>query len=87
MIAQLLDPARLASGAIAETHMRTLDNAANLDQATVDDLLATYGGSTLGRQELEGELIFDLSGTLVNAEMIERGRMDPSDFVDDESLH
>ena len=65
LIAQLLDPARLASGAIAETHMRTLDNAANLDQATVDDLLATYGGSTLGRQELEGEFIEALEGEIL----------------------
>ena len=60
LVAQLL-----ASPNVVETHMRTIDNAANLDPAALEDLLATYGGSTLGRQELEGEFIEAMEGEVL----------------------
>lgn len=56
----------LAAPGVEVTHMRTVDNAENLDQATLDYLLAEYGGTTLGRQELEGEFIAALEGSLLS---------------------
>lgn len=43
---------------------RTVDNAANLAPAALAHLEATYGGTRLGRQELEGELLEDVEGAL-----------------------
>lgn len=60
LIKQLLE-----SSNVVETHMRTIDNAANLDPAALADLMETYGGSTLGRQELEGEYIEALEGAVL----------------------
>lgn len=48
----------------------TLDNAMNLAKRSVDLLFKRYGGTRLGRQELEGELLMDLPGALWTAEMI-----------------
>lgn len=55
----------LASEHVVETHMRTLDNIENLSEAAVDELRAQYEGSTLGRQELEGEFIEALDGEIL----------------------
>ena len=60
LVAQLLSASN-----VVETHMRTIDNAANLDPLALADLLETYGGSTLGRQELEGEFIEALEGEVL----------------------
>ena len=60
LIAQLL-----SSKNVVETHMRTIDNSANLLPSALADLLEAYGGSTLGRQELEGEYIEALEGAIL----------------------
>ena len=39
-------------------------------------MMATYGGTRLGRQELDGELIADVEGSLWPRELIERSRCD-----------
>jgi phage terminase large subunit-like protein len=46
------------------TRGRTLDNEANLAPAIVEELYAKYGGTRLGRQELDGELLEDVEGAL-----------------------
>lgn len=46
------------------TRGRTLDNADNLAQSTVNYLYDRYGGTRLGRQELEGEILEDIPGAL-----------------------
>ena len=56
----------LAAEHVAETHMRTSDNIENLSRRRVDELYGQYGGSTLGRQELEGEFIEALEGSILN---------------------
>lgn len=56
----------LASPHVVETHMRTIDNVENLDRQTVEELYAQYAGSTLGRQELEGEYIEALEGSILS---------------------
>jgi len=55
--------------------MRTLDNASNLDAATVQYYLDTYGGTTLGRQELDAEIIWDAEGALWTRELLEKTRV------------
>ena len=57
---------------------RTSDNV-NLDEKFVDVMTATYGGTRLGRQELEGELIEDVEGSLWPRELIDRARADRPD--------
>ncbi len=60
LIAQLL-----VAQNVVHSVMRTTDNADNLDKATVDYLLGEYGGTTLGRQELDGEYIEALEGAIL----------------------
>lgn len=64
-----------ASAVDGDDHRRTDDNV-NLDQQFVDIMLATYGGTRIGRQELGGELIEDAEGALWTREMIEKCRAD-----------
>lgn len=46
------------------TRGSTLDNTANLASNTVKQLYDRYGGTRLGRQELEGEILGDIPGAL-----------------------
>jgi phage terminase large subunit-like protein len=55
------------------TSGRTSDNI-NLDEKVIDVLTATYGGTRIGKQELDGELLQDAEGTLWPREVIERSR-------------
>jgi len=55
------------------TRGRTSDNL-SLDEKTVEVLTATYGGSRIGAQELDGEILEDVEGALWTREMIERSR-------------
>jgi phage terminase large subunit-like protein len=66
----------------ALTRSRTKDNSANLDPATLEYLDARYGGTTLGRQELDAELLEDLEGALWTRGMIEASRVakEPDEF-------
>ena len=50
---------------------RTLDNAANLAPDALRALVARYGGTRLGRQELEAELLDDVPGALWNRAMLD----------------
>lgn len=53
---------------------RTSDNI-NLDEKTIEILTATYGGTRIGRQELDGELLKDVEGALWTWAMIEKARV------------
>ena len=50
------------------------DENINLDERYVEVMTATYGGTRLGRQELDGELIADVEGSLWPRELIEGSR-------------
>jgi phage terminase large subunit-like protein len=63
--------ALMADDAVHKSLLKTSDNAANLDPRLLAELYATYGGTTLGRQELEGEIIDDVPGALWSREMIQ----------------
>ena len=56
------------------TRGKTSDNI-NIDQKVIDMLTATYGGTRIGMQELEGELLTDIEGALWTREVIERSRV------------
>lgn len=66
----------LADPAVQVTRGATWDNAANLPQSFLDAMTATYGGTRLGRQELEGEMVEAVEGALWSPELIERNRVD-----------
>ena len=56
------------------TRGRTRDNI-NLDERTVEVLTATYGGTRIGAQELDGELLTNAEGSLWPRQVIERCRV------------
>jgi len=60
------------------TNGSTLDNADNLAKNTVKQLYERYGGTRLGRQELEGEILGDIPGALWNRENIDSNRLKES---------
>jgi predicted phage terminase large subunit-like protein len=55
--------------------LKTLDNAENLSDDFVREVVARNRGTRLERQELEGELIEDVEGALWNRDLIDRGRV------------
>jgi phage terminase large subunit-like protein len=52
------------------------DNAANLADEFVKGIVNKYGGTRLGRQEIEGELLLDTPGALWTFDMIDEARVD-----------
>ncbi len=74
---QALLKAILADPSTVTTRSRTFDNAANLDPSTLDYLRAKFGGTTLGRQELDAELLDDVDGALWTRDLLEASRVQP----------
>lgn len=66
----------LADPQVAVTRGATWDNSANLPRSFLDAMTATYGGTRLGRQELEGEMVEAVEGALWSPELIERNRVE-----------
>jgi len=56
------------------TRGSTMDNAGNLSGTYLDTIMGVYEGTSLARQELYGEMLTDLEGTLWTMEMIEKSR-------------
>ncbi len=54
----------------------TFDNAINLSEDAVEELRQTYEGTALGRQELYGELLDDVTGALFSYLSIHENRVD-----------
>jgi phage terminase large subunit-like protein len=59
--------------ATVTTSGRTSDNI-NLDDKFVEIMNATYGGTRIGAQELDGELLLDMDGALWPRELLARSR-------------
>ena len=68
--------AGVEDGSVVVTRGRTRDNRAHLADGFVDAMEAAHGGTRLGRQELEGELIEDVADALWSRAMIEERRVD-----------
>ena len=64
----------ISDAATVVTRSRTDDNRANLASSFIDEVKAKYGGTNLGRQELDGELIADDPDALWRRDVIERLR-------------
>jgi phage terminase large subunit-like protein len=68
---------------VVVTRGRTADNAAHLAPAFLDAVTRDYGGTRLGRQELDGELIEELDGALWTRAIIEACRVAAGDACGD----
>jgi phage terminase large subunit-like protein len=66
--------ALLAEPGVVVTRGRMHDNAANLPVHFIDHLQRRFGGSAVGRQELDGEIVDDIDGALWTRGLIERQR-------------
>jgi phage terminase large subunit-like protein len=64
----------VSQAGVAKTRGRTRDNEVHLAGAFLADVTRDYGGTRLGRQELDGELIEDVEGSLWPRDLIERCR-------------
>jgi len=62
----------------AISRARTADNASNLAPAFLEEMQRRYAGSQLGRQELDGEFIENLSGALWQPHWIDQARVNVS---------
>ncbi|MEF2073823.1 DNA-packaging protein [Consotaella aegiceratis] len=65
----------MAEAGTAVTQMTTAENAANLASGFLDAMTARYGGSRLGRQELDGQLIEEREDALFDRATIDRLRV------------
>ena len=68
------------------TRGSTLDNKDNLAASTVQALYDRYGGTRLGRQELEGEILGDIPGALWSHTVIDEGRISEEEAPDMERI-
>ena len=71
----------LADPTTATTRGTTYDNRANLAPAFVEQIVARYEGTRLGRQELAGELLEDVEGALWTLARIDAARVPPDHAV------
>lgn len=80
---------------VAKSRGKTDDNAANLPAVTRREFHKRYGGTRLGRQELDGELLLDIPGALWKREwlsahrvpFLEPGLRMPSTFDEENYLY
>lgn len=70
---RLLERIRSDAWTVA-TGGRTNDNL-SLPKSFVEVMMATYGGTRIGRQELEGELMAEAEGSLFPRALLEKARM------------
>ncbi len=68
-----------------ETRGRTSDNL-NLSKHFIEVMLATYGGTRVGRQEMEGEMMREAEGSLWPRDLIERCRVEPVSAHEGEAI-
>lgn len=59
---------------IVVTRGRTMDNQANLAPEFIEEIHKEFGGTRLGMQELEGELLDDVPGALWSGDLIAAAR-------------
>lgn len=67
------------SGEVVLTRGSMMENAANLNPAVVDMLRRRYEGTTLGRQELDGEQLDEVEGALITGALINATRVTVAD--------
>lgn len=83
ILVKLIDDFLGKGGSIAGGHAGTLrltrgatrENVANLSREWLDEIEEEFGGTTLGRQELDGELLRSVPGALITMDIIEQTRL------------
>lgn len=65
----------LARSSTVQTHAPTAANAAWLADGFMEEVMARYGGTRLGRQELEGIMLGDAEGALWQSEALARSQV------------
>lgn len=65
----------IADEATVTTRARTTDNAANLAPSFLAGILKRYGGTALGRQEIDGEIVEDRGGGLWRKSWLDQHRI------------
>ena len=65
----------MADPTTATTRGSTMDNAGNLAKSFMDQMLAKYAGTRLGRQELDAEILDDVPGALWTRAMLDAARV------------
>jgi len=66
----------MAEPGVVISKATTKDNEKNLSPAFIRSIYEIYGGTRLGRQELNGEILEDLEGALWSRALIERSLVD-----------
>lgn len=67
----------MAQEGVVVTRGRTVDNRAALPPAFLDAMARDYGGTRLGRQELEGDYLAEVDGALWTRDLLDRCRVGP----------
>lgn len=67
-------------GSVSLVRGSTFDNASNLSAMTLEEMRKRYEGTTIGRQELYGELIENMDGALFKFSDIERHRIEKKEL-------
>lgn len=70
----------VADSTVHVTKGRTFDNSDNLAAPFLKQVEETYGGTRIGRQELEGEILDDIPGALWNRDCLDRTRLSRADM-------
>jgi phage terminase large subunit-like protein len=81
MVVELLNGAHNDPGAYTVVRGSTRANR-HLAQTYLDVVTGMYEGTSLARQELEGELLGDLAGALLTSDVLDAGRLDPKESFD-----
>jgi phage terminase large subunit-like protein len=74
LLYKLIEESRTDKGNVVITKGSTMDNAGNLSSSYLDTITGVYEGTALARQELYGEMLEDLEGSMWNEEMVEEAR-------------
>jgi phage terminase large subunit-like protein len=80
LIKELAKRASLDASDVRLVRGKTSENRPNLSQAFVDEIIARYQGTRLGRQELDAEILEDTPGALWNRARLDLLRIDPKDL-------
>ncbi len=65
----------LAQQGVVITRGTTFDNQANLPKVFLEEIIAAFDGTRLGRQELYAEMLEEVTGALWTRQMIEQARV------------
>lgn len=72
----LFELVKRTDGSVHVIRGATFDNAANLSAQVLEEMKLRYAGTTLGRQELYGELIDNVDGTIFSRGDLDRYRVE-----------